>query len=82
MILKIKCFFAVLSSNLMFRSLFPEKIFFSVTTRLRECHRVNLIMQTTGISQKFTALQSSAHQEKFLNLSVHNLSFLGWNLSF
>ena len=43
------------------RSVFPEKIFFSVTTRLRECHRVNLITQTTGISQKFTGLLSPAH---------------------
>ena len=33
-------------------------IFFSVTTRLRECHRVNLITQRTGISQKFNGLLS------------------------
>ena len=43
------------------RSVFPEKIFFSVTTRLRKC-RVNLITQTTGISQKLTGLLSPTHQ--------------------
>ena len=53
-----------------------RKYFYSTSTRLLECHRVNLITQTTGISQKFTALLSSVHHKKILNLSVHNLSFL------
>ena len=74
MIHKIKRFNFEFSKSLQYSL---RKNFYSVSTRLRECHRVNLITQTTGISRKFTALfLSLTYQKELLKLSVHNLSFL------
>ena len=58
------------SSSCISLSMLKIRNIFSVTARSRECHQVNLITQTKGISQKFTGLLSPVHNLSSLSNKV------------